>query len=208
MKPQTLSWHLIVLAWSCSLPGSVLAADTTSEVPKEVKALVGTYSGSWKSFGIDAQGQVVQVNGWTDTMKAQNPVRNAARSWVSTEDVMVFEGRAGAPFKVPGKEGYRINADGTLGEYFIETFGQTYRMQKLAEGIWTYVTDASAQELSQAGFPRGAAGRHVVVKVVTTEAGVETHRISRVTTVSWHDKEGKERWLQFVSLQGYHKRDA
>jgi hypothetical protein len=207
MKPQILSWHLILLASSFSL-GRGFAADTTSEVPKEVKALVGTYSGSWKSFGIDTQAQVVQVSAWTDTMKAQNPVRNAARAWVSTEDVMVFEGRAGAPFKVLGKEGYRINADGTLGEYFIETFGQTYRLQKLAEGVWTYATDASGQELSQAGFPRGAAGRHVVVKVVTNEAGVETHRITRVTTVSWRDREGKERWSQFVSLQGYHKRDA
>ena len=207
MKPPILSCHLILLACSFSL-GTGRAADTTSEVPKEVKALVGTYSGSWKSFGIDAQGQVVQVGAWTDSMKAEKPVREAERAWVSTEDVMVFEGRTGAPFKVPGKEGYRLKPDGTLGEYFIETFGQTYRMQKLAEGIWTYATDASGQELSQMGFPRGAAGRHVVVKVVTNEAGVETHRISRVTTVSWRDKEGKERWLQFVSLQGYHKRDA
>ncbi len=36
--------------------------------------------------------------------------------------------------------------------------------------------------------------------------GAETHWISRLTTVSWKDKAGKERWLQFVSLQGYHKR--
>ena len=57
------------------------------------------------------------------------------------------------------------------------------------------------------GFPKGAAGRHVVVKVITNEAGVETHRISRVTTVSWRDHEGKERWSQFVSLQGFHKRE-
>ena len=46
----------------------------------------------------------------------------------------------------------------------------------------------------------------MLVKVVTKEQGVETHRISRVTTVSWKDKEGKEQTLQFVSLQGYHKR--
>ena len=36
--------------------------------------------------------------------------------------------------------------------------------------------------------------------------GVETHRVSRVTTVSWKDKDGAERTTQFVSLQGYHKR--
>jgi hypothetical protein len=57
------------------------------------------------------------------------------------------------------------------------------------------------------GFPKGATGRHVVVKVVTNEAGSETHRISRVTIVSWRDDAGKERVLQFVSLQGFHKKD-
>jgi hypothetical protein len=207
MKIQNLSRHLVLLAGSLSLPGIGLAADTSSDIPKEVAALVGTYSGSWKSFGIDAQGQVVLKNTWTDTMKADRPEREAERAWVSTEDVMTFEGRPGAPFKLPGKEGYRLNRDGTLGEYFIETYGQTYRMQKLAEGIWTYAADASTQELAQLGFPEGAAGRHVALKVVTKEAGVETHRISRVTTVSWRDIDGKEQWLQFVSLQGFHKRN-
>jgi hypothetical protein len=46
----------------------------------------------------------------------------------------------------------------------------------------------------------------VVVKVVTKENNLETHRISRVSTVRWKDKEGKERVTQFVSLQGYHQR--
>jgi hypothetical protein len=207
MKIQILSRHLVLLASSLSLPGTGLAADSSSEVPKEVVALVGTYSGSWRSFGIDAQGQVVLRSAWTDTLKAERPVREAERAWVSTEDVMVFEGRPGPPFKLPGKEGYRLNPDGTLGEYFIETFGLTYRMQKLAADIWTYAADATTQELSQMGFSKGAAGRHVVVKVITHEAGVETHRISRVTTVSWRDGEGKEQWLQFVSLQGFHKRE-
>jgi hypothetical protein len=208
MKNKVLNLRLILLAVSLNLSGIGLAADTNSGIPKEVVALVGTYSGAWKLFGIDAQGQVVVRNTWTDTMKADRPVRDAERAWVSTEDVMTFEGQPGAPFKLSGKEGYHLNRDGTLGEYFIETFGQTYRMQKLAEGIWTYAVDASPQELAQLGFPQGAAGRHVAVKVVTKEAGVETHRVSRVTTVSWRDGDGKERWLQFVSLQGFHKRDA
>jgi len=93
---SSLAWLLISLA-------SVRAAETSAEVPKEVMALVGTYAGSWKSFGIDAQGQVVPKSTWTDSMKATKPVREAQRAWVSTEDVMVFEGRAGAPFNVPGQ---------------------------------------------------------------------------------------------------------
>jgi len=65
---------------------------------------------------------------------------------------------------------------------------------------------AAEQELARLRFPKGASGRHVVVKVVATEQGVETHRITRVTTLSWKDNGGQERVLQFVSLQGYHKR--
>src|SRR5205085_8014865 len=112
------------------------------------------------------------------------------------------------PFKVEGKEGYFLNKDGGLGEYFIESFGQVHRMVKLKDNVWSYATPAAEQELTRLGFPKGASGEHVVVKVVTKEQGVETHRVIRVTTVSWKDKDGKERTLQLVSLQGYHKRQS
>ena len=42
-------------------------------------------------------------------------------------------------------------------------------------------------------------------KVVTSEEGVEIHRITRVTTVNWTDQAGQERSTQFVSLQGFHQ---
>jgi hypothetical protein len=79
-------------------------------------------------------------------------------------------------------------------------------MVKLGDNVWSYAAPAAGQELIRLGFPKGASGQHVLVKVITKEQGIETHRISRVTTVSWKDKEGKEQTLQFVSLQGYHKR--
>ena len=120
---------------------------------------------------------------------------------------MVFSGRPGAPFKVSGKEGYLLNSDGTLGEYFIETFGQTFRVQKISKDVWTYQTAAQPQELAQLGFPKGATGTHVIVKVITLENSVETHRISRVSTVKWKDAAGTERWLQYISLQGVHKKE-
>jgi hypothetical protein len=68
-------------------------------IPKEVAALQGAYTGSWTSFGIDAQGQVVRRMAWTDTMKAQSPVREASRAYVATVDEMRFEGRP-TPMKV------------------------------------------------------------------------------------------------------------
>src|SRR5262245_45569931 len=148
--------HLLAAACLLASHGSALPSEADFGVPKEVSDLVGAYSGSWKTFGIDADGKVVERSAWKDTMKADNPIRDAERAWVSTEDVMTFDGRTDGPFKLSGKEGYRLNADGSLGDYFIETFGQTYQMQKLAEGIWTYATEALPQELTQLGFPRNA----------------------------------------------------
>jgi hypothetical protein len=118
---------------------------------------------------------------------------------------MTFEGRP-VPMKVEGKEGYFVNKDGTLGDYFIEAFGQVTRMHRLGENVWVYSVPASPRELGPLGFANVSSAQHVVVKVVTVEDGVETHRISRVTTVNWKDQGGKDRWIQYVSLQGFHRR--
>jgi hypothetical protein len=80
------------------------------------------------------------------------------------------------------------------------------RIQQEGRLAQAQTTPAAAEELGRLGFPKGASGRHVLVKVVTKEQGVETHRVSRLSTVTWMDREGKEHVSQFVSLQGYHKR--
>jgi len=201
---------LYLLSILCALYGASKAAPSAGSeapIPKEVAALQGTYTGSWTSFGIDAQGQVVRRMAWTDSMKAQLPVREGGRAYVATVDEMRIEGRP-TPMKVEGKEGYFLNPDGKLGDYFIETFGQVYRMHRLSDEVWSYTVAAQPQELVQLGFPKGASGRHVVVKVINQEAGAETHRITRVTTVNWKDGDGKERWIQYVSLQGFHRRQS
>ena len=201
----------LVLALVCltaPIPGlanSGPAQTGTKQVPKDVEAISGTFKGSWTMFGIDGQGQVVKRGSWTDTMKADSPAIKDDRAYVTTVDEMLFEGRP-APMRIEGKEGYLLNRDGTLGDYFIETFGQVIKMQQVAKDTWVYSVPANPRELAPLGFTNVASGRHVVVKVVTREDGVETHRISRVTTVNWKDQESKDRWIQYVSLQGFHKR--
>jgi hypothetical protein len=180
--------------------------DAGKEVPQEVRALEGAYTGSWTMYGINDKGEVVKRMAWTDTVKASNAKVEGNRAYVTTTVEMTFEGTP-RPIKIEGKEGYFLNKDGGLGEYFIETYGQTYRLAKLSDNVWAYAAAANEQELSRLGFPKGASGQHVVVKVVSKEQGVEAHRISRVTTVAWKDKDGKEQTLQFVSLQGRHKRE-
>jgi hypothetical protein len=196
------SWGKLIVGLGLVVLG---ASPLAAQLPKEVKDLVGTYTGSWTLYGIDAKGEVAKRMTWTDTMTAANPRIQGQRAFVTTTDEMTFVGSKGPPVKIDGKEGYFLKVGG-VEDYFIETFGQVHRLQRLADNVWTYAAPASAEELGRLGFPKGASGQHVVVKVVTTEQGVETHRISRVTTVSWPDKDGKDQTLQFVSLQGYHKR--
>ncbi len=197
----------LAAAWALSFSaGADQKPDAPKEVPKEVHALVGTYTGSWTMFGIDEKGEVVKRMAWTDTIKAEKPEVKGDRAYVSTTDEMTFEGGKIPPFKVQGTEGYFLKKDGGLGDYFIETFGQVNRLAKLQDNVWSYATPATEQELVRLGFPKAATGQHVVVKVVGKEQGVETHRVSRLSTVTWTDKGGKERVSQFVSLQGYHKR--
>src|SRR6476661_3318347 len=98
---------------------------TAPEVPKEVRDLAGSYTGSWTIFGIDEKGDVVKRMAWTDTIKAEKPEVQGDRAYVSTIDEMTFEGGKIPPSKVQGREGYFVTNGGGLGDYFIETFGQT-----------------------------------------------------------------------------------
>lgn len=182
-------------------------AGGAEQVPAEVRVLEGSYSGSWTMFGIDRSGQVVKRMSWADTMNASGARVDGGRAYVTTVDEMRFEGVNAPPVRVEGKEGYLLNREGAPGDYFIEAGGEVHRMVRVGEGVWSYTARAGAEELARLGFPAGASGQHALVKVITSEQGVETHRISRLSTVSWKDADGKEQWLQFVSLQGFHRRE-
>jgi hypothetical protein len=182
------------------------APATPQEAPDAVKSLVGTYRGEWRLFGVDNTGKVVSRATWTDVMVAQTPTVEGGRAFVKTVDEMNFTGLGGKK-QWPGSEGYLLKADGSLGDYFVATGDQITRGQKIADNVWTYVADVSTAELQSLGFPAEATGSHVTVKVVATEQEHEVHRLTRVTTVRWNDAEGAVHALQFVSLQGFHRKD-
>jgi len=181
-------------------------ADRAATVPKEVRALEGSFVGAWTMYGINDKADVIKRFTWTDTINSTGVEVKNDRAYIKWVNEQTFEGRPGPPRKTEGKEGYFLNKDGTLGDYFIEMFGMATRMRQLSDTAWTYATPAFPQELTVLGFPKTASGQHVVVKVVTKENNLESHRISRVSTVRWKDKEGKDRVTQFVSMQGYHQR--
>ena len=177
-------------------------------VPQAVRDLEGTYVGSWTLFGIDEESKVVKLASWTDTIKAENPQMDDEQAYVLTTSEMVFDGSDAPPVQFTGKEGYFLMPDGSLGDYFIETFGQIAKSTQLGENVWISVTPASAEDLASYRLPNDSSGQHVLVKVVTSEEGIEIHRITRVTTVTWTDQAGQDRSIQFVSLQGFHKRQS
>src|SRR5262249_51185856 len=144
----------LVIVFCCTTLSA--ASAQTADVPKEVRALEGTYTGSWTMHGIDEKGEVVKLMSWTDIVKATNGRIDGGRAYVKTTDEMTFDGTAGRPFKVEGKEGYLLNKNGSLGEYFIETYGRANRLANLADNVWTYAASAKEQELTRLGFPKGS----------------------------------------------------
>lgn len=206
MRKPVMTTLSFVLVLAAALAAA--AQEPARQAPAEVKAIAGTYAGAWTIYGVDEAGQPLKRAAWTDVIKAENPVVKGDRAFVNVTDEMTFEGGRIPPRKTQGMEGYFINKDGSLGDYFFEGAGQTYRFQRLAKDTWAYVVAADPRELAQLGFSNVVSGQHALIKVITSEQGVETHRISRVTTVNWKDAEGKDRWTQFVSLQGFHKRQS
>lgn len=206
------SWLLNVLCFAlvAGAHGSFHGAEDQEkpqQVPAEVRALEGTYTGSWTMFGYDETNKVSKKMSWKDKLKVTDAVIKDGRAQVTTTCEMTFDGADNAipPVVIKGTEGYFHNADGALGDYFIE-IGAVQRMAKLADNIWSNAAPAEKQELMRLGFPSGAKGQHVLIKVITTERGAETHRVSRVTTVNWKDDQGQERAIQFVSLRGHHRK--
>lgn len=194
---------IYMLALAVSLP---VQDAPVRDVPKELTALVGTFTGSWTMFGINDKGEVIPRLKWTDVMTASKPTRDRDRVFVETLDEITYLEPKYPVQKYPGKEGYMLKDDGSPGDYYIEMYGKVTRLAKVDDDVWTYSARASAQELTMLGFPQGSTGKHVVVKVVTREGNTEAHRISRVTTVNWTDKAGEKQWKQFISLQGVHTR--
>src|ERR1044072_1797084 len=104
-------------------------AGQAKQIPKEVLAIAGTFKGEWAMFGIDGKGEVVKRVSWTDVIKAENPTVKGDRAFVTITDEMTFTDSRIPPRKTVGTEGYLLNQDGSLGDYFFETSGQVVQMK-------------------------------------------------------------------------------
>lgn len=200
------SHFIFLLLFCCAASATATFAQLpASKVPAEVNSLVGNFIGSWTSYTLSDKGEVVKQAAWTDIIKAEKPGVSSDRAFVETIDDMNFEGGRIPPQKVAGKEGYLLNKDGSLGDYFIESFGQTIPMKRLSKDVWAYSIPATAREFMALG-DRFLSGTHTLVKTTTFDQGVEIHNVTRVTVARWKDAEGKERLTSFVSLSGQHRK--
>ena len=59
-----------MLVWLAAV-GVTQEAKPPPEIPKAVADLQGTFTGSWTSFGINAQGEVMKKSAWTDTIRVE-----------------------------------------------------------------------------------------------------------------------------------------
>jgi len=201
-KRRTPIPALIIVAASAVLANA--QTPQKARLPDEVQKLVGTAKGRWTSYGLNTHGEIVKRFDYPDELATKDLKVEGDRAFVAYIAKMHFPGRPD-PFTVEGKEGYYLNKDGTLGDYFTEEFGQITRYKRLSEGVWAASTPAYPQELQQFGFSNVIAGTHVLIKVIAKGTNAETHRISRITTVHWKDETGKPRWIQFTSLKGQHE---
>jgi hypothetical protein len=144
---------------------------------------------------------------WVDTVTTGMPMVTADRAFFVATDSMDFGGGA-PPMQQTFNEGFLRNKDGSIGDHFIEAFGQVTVDHEISPGVFTYAQPAAVQELQQLGFTTAVDGTHVTTKVVILESGTPVEHVTRLSTVHWKDASGADKYTQLVTLQGEHRHTA
>ncbi|MEZ4454434.1 MAG: hypothetical protein R3B09_33590 [Nannocystaceae bacterium] len=214
--------HLLVLALLAPSCGpapdddgdDATTTDATGDAgldgPAEALALVeseaGTYEGSWELYGLDGADQPLVFVTWTDVAVATDPVLLADRAQLSVVDTMDYGGgQTGVQAWV---EGVLLGADQGVGPRFIEVEGALTEFVELEPDHYTYETAITPAELGLFANVTDAnllEGHHTTDKQVSRPDGVETHTITRTTTLTYDAGEGPKQ-LEFVSLRGSHRK--
>lgn len=206
LRKLTLALSLALVAGCSSSSKTDGSSTTDASVPEKdpLEAIAGTYTGEWTLFGVDADGATRTVSHWTDVVTTADPVLQADRTYLSCTDTMTFDGMT-QPIVVTWTEGFMLEPDGSVGPRYFEQRGQIVVENQIAPGIFSYAQTATSQELAQLGFTNSTEGGHVTVKVVTTDEGIDTERITRISTVKWTDAAGAVQTTQMTTMQGWHR---
>ncbi|MCA9691343.1 MAG: hypothetical protein R3A51_13055 [Nannocystaceae bacterium] len=218
----SLSLSLVTVACGDESPadtdtdgGTATESDTTDgtdtdgddPVAAALDAKAGTYMGSWELFGYDPMAGAYPAFAWTDVVTAQNPTVEADRAYLDVTDVITFE--MGGGYEQMWIEGFQLNEDGTPGAEFIEMMGVVTVLEEVEPDHYVYeqpVTEQDLMLIAGVTLENLVSGTHVVDKVVTHPGGVETHTISRTTSIEYTDDADQLVTIEFESLRGTHEK--
>ena len=204
-----MHWYKItaIVIFSSLILFTVSCLDNVDMLPEEVENMVGTYLGEWTIYGLDGDGNTIPFTTWTDSAVAGNPTAEDGRAYVSVIDYMTFQPPI-PPQTVEWIEGYTVNDYGNAEDRFMEMNDRVTILYQVGESTWAYSTAADTNELVTFGFTHIVSGQHDFIKVERFTEGVETHYVSRTTTVEWRDEGGQIQTTQWMSMQGFHRRSG
>ena len=186
----------------------VLIGTTTmfsQDLEKALAQLEGKFVGEWTSYKKNVSGEIEIAMTWRDTITTGPLVKEKTLAYVEVESTSTFDNPIIPPYTMKFKEGFYIDG-GQVGKRFFNIMGAEILFTQLNEKTYAYTQDIQAGEFQQMRFFTAVEGTHTVIKVVNEIDGIETHSISRISTIISKDEEGKLYETQFISLKGVHRR--
>jgi len=166
----------------------------------------GAYGGAWEMMGLDASGATYTAMTWTDEVTSSDPRIEGDRAIVDVYSFMVIDPYG--EYELSWIEGVFIEEDGSAGEEFMEMDGEITIFTKVADDRYEYETAVGQDDYYYWDGPTAQnliSGHHVNTKIVSYPDGVETHDITRFTTLEWDDGGGVQ-VAEFTSMMGQHYR--
>ncbi len=173
-----------------------------------VTAMVGVYHGEFQLYGLDADDNAYPSMSGTDVTEATNPHIDGDRAQVDVTSVATPDG--GDPFPAQTwLEGVFILADGSPGDLFIDQYGEVSIQTEIEPDVFEYEQSFQSWDYdSWANItPQNLiSGAQLYHKVVTYPGGVETHDVTRISSLEYEDGGGNTVPVSYTSMEGTHTR--
>ena len=168
--------------------------------------LVGSYTGEWNLFGLDANDKAVPGQTFTDTVTAKNPRIEKNRAIVDVASSMDMGGDK--PFEMAFIEGVEVGENGARGAYFVEIHGHALTYEEVKPRVWQNNSPLTPQDyaaMANVTAETVVSGNKRTTKVVTVTAGLERHEITSVIRVEYKGADGTPVTIEYTAMSGYHQ---
>jgi len=170
--------------------------------------LVGTYTGEWTMFGLDADDKAQAAQNFTDSVTASNPRIENGRAIVDVAATMDMGG-GGPPFQLAFIEGVIVGENGARGDYFVELQGNVQMYKEVKPNVWeteSPLNPRDYQAMANVTAENVIGGWKRSTKVVSWVDGSERHDITVLTHVEYTNAAGKTITVEFTSMVGFHQK--